>query len=239
MNKRRVPRYKRRIPLQFWSQNDRTPRKGFTQNVSVMGMFVSTNVPFKPGTRVFFEIVSGKEKVVLQAEVRYSARIDPALQKVLPSGMGIRLLRVDEVMSEILKLKESGVEVEDQPRAKVEVQQEEVAEPEVAVFAITFDNPHDLANTYERDIKYGGLFVAAPEPAEKDESVTVEFRFSWDSSLVVRVEALVVKRFASAEGSVMGEAVSGMGVAFSDPADVMTQFKDVISALENNPPQGA
>lgn len=197
-------------------------------------MFVSTNAPFRPGTRVFVEVPSGQEKLVLQAEVRYSARVDPALQKVKPSGMGIRLLRVEEVMSEVLKIQTPGVK----EIAVVEVQEkgieavDEESGLEGAVFEVTFETPHDMAKSYERDIKYGGLFVPAVEPAEQDERVVIEFRFRWDADQLVQVQAQVVKKFASAEGSIAGEAVSGMGVAFSEPADVMTQFSNVFSSVD-------
>ena len=89
-----------------------------------------------------------------------------------------------------------------------------------------------MASSYERDIKYGGLFVAANSPAEKDEKVVIEFRFGWDDLRRVRVAAAVVKKFASAEGSMAGESVSGMGVAFSDPVDVKRQFERVFSTLD-------
>ena len=97
MDKRKTPRFKRRIQLRFWSLDDRNPRKGFTHNVSVAGMFVASSAPFKPGTRIFVEIPTTTEKLVLQAEVRYAARVDPMLQKVKPSGMGIRFLTVEEL----------------------------------------------------------------------------------------------------------------------------------------------
>jgi Tfp pilus assembly protein PilZ len=242
MDKRTVPRYRRRIALHFWSQDDKTPRKGFTQNVSVVGMFVSTNAPFKPGTRIFLEIPSGKDKLVFQAEVRFSARVDLALQRVKPSGMGIRLLRVDEVMGELLKLKAAAVEViaeKPKPKAAAVASPDELSVPAHEVFPISFATPRDLVNSYTRDIKYGGLFIASPEPAEQDEPVVVEFRFAWDESQVIQVQAQVVKKFALAEGSVTGEAVSGMGVAFSDLSDVMTRFAEVISDLEKRPRQDA
>ena len=242
MDKRKVPRYRRRIALHFWSQEDKSPRKGFSQNVSVVGMFVSTNAPFKPGTRIFLEIPSGKDKLVFQAEVRFSARVDLALQRVKPSGMGVRLLRVDEVMGELLKLKATGVEViaeKPQPKTSEVATPEEPSVPADEVFPISFATPRDLVNSYERDIKYGGLFIASPEPAEQEEPVVLEFRFAWDDAQVIQVQAQVVKKFAFAEGSVAGEAVSGMGVAFSDPAGVMTQFAEVISALGQRPGQDA
>ena len=237
MDKRRAARYKRRIQLRFWSHDDRNPRKGFTQNVSVSGMFVSTNQPFKPGTRVFLELPSGQDKLVLQGEVRYSARVDPVLQKVMPSGMGVRLLRVDEVMAEILKIKSASAAVVELEATEAADETAGTEEPEDhglegGVFPTTFETPHDLATSYERDIKYGGLFVPSSEPADQDAKVIIEFRFGWDVEQIVQVQALVVKKFASAEGSVAGEAVSGMGVAFSDPADVMAQFSAVFSALD-------
>ncbi len=154
--------------------------------------------------------------------------------------MGVRLLRVDEIMAEILKLRAAGVEVviEEKPESTAGVAAEEPSETKEAIFPITFDTPHDLATSYKRDIKYGGLFIASPEPAEQDEQVVLEFRFAWDRAHIVRVQAQVVKKFAAAEGSVVGETVSGMGVAFSNPADVLTQFKSVLSALEQAPTQG-
>lgn len=222
------------MQLRFWSMDDRSPRKGFTQNVSVSGLFVSTNAPFKPGTRIFVEVPSGQEKLVLQGEVRYSARVDPALQKVKPSGMGVRLLRVDEVMSEVLKIETQNIkEIEVVASGSKAIQPvEEEPGLDGDVFQVSFETPHEMANSYERDIKYGGLFVPAAEPAEQDEKVVIEFRFGWNSEQLVQVQAQVVKKFASAEGSIAGETVSGMGVAFSDPADVMTQFTNVFSSLD-------
>lgn len=237
MDKRKFPRYRRRMALRFWSQGDREPRKGFTQNLSIAGMFVSTNAPFKPGTRVFLEIPSGRETLQLQGEVRFAVRVDPALQRVKPSGMGLRLLRTDEVMRELLKLKKADPEapVVEQVSAAVEEPIEESPKSHAEeAFPFSFSTPHDLITSYERDIKYGGLFVAAREPADQDERVVLEFRFAWDESRTLQVEAQVVKKFAAAEGSVAGEVMSGMGVAFSHPADVMTRFQKVIASLDGS-----
>ena len=89
MDKRKVPRYRRRIPLLFWSADDKNPRKGFTQNVSVMGMFVSTNAPFKPGVRVFLEIPSGQDKLVFQAEVRAELKRRARTQNLEPGTSSV------------------------------------------------------------------------------------------------------------------------------------------------------
>lgn len=229
MDKRKTPRYKRRIQLRFWSSDDRNPRKGFTHNVSVAGMFIASNAPFKPGTRIFVEIPTSTEKMILQAEVRNSARVDPLLQKVKPSGMGIRFLTSEELMAELLKLKKPpGEEKEVGEEAEVEESQG----LQGAVLTVTFTTPHDLANTYERDIRYGGLFVPTDQSVEEEDKVVVEFRFDWDSSLAVQVQSNVIKKFAAAEGSATGETVSGVGVAFTDPTSVTTQFSNVMSGLD-------
>ena len=231
MDKRKDPRYKRRIALQFWSSQDSTPRKGFTQNISVRGMFVATNAPFKPGTRVFLEIPSGQSSLILQAEVRYSARVDLALQRVKPSGMGVRLIRTEELMAELLKLKTGGAPVESEAEpAAAEVSASEPDSPSTEkVYPVTFASPHDFLRSFERDIKFGGLFLPAARVAFK---AHLEFRFDWNSDLVVRVEALVVKRFLAAEGSTSGESVSGMGVAFADPTEVISRFEQVRERLD-------
>ena len=228
MDKRKAPRFKRRIQLRFWSVDDRTPRKGFTQNVSVTGMFISSSSPFKPGTRIFVEVASGSEKLVLQAEVRYSARVDPALQKVRPSGMGVRFLTVEELMSELLKLRRSIAENAEQLNGNGDAEESEIH----PVLGVTFSKPRDLATSYERDVKYGGLFIPTEEDVEQDDRVVIEFRFGWDESLSIRAPAKVVKRFAAAEGTTAGETVSGVGVAFTDSTLLTSQFSNVLSDLD-------
>ena len=234
MERRKGPRYKRRIQIDFWSEDDRNPRKGFTQNLSLNGLFVATNAPFKPGTRVFLEIPSGNDQLLLRGEVRYSARVDPALQKVKPSGMGVRLLPVEELMSELLKLKQTAAETVSSSKEIDLAEADAEPEPKGPLFPVTYQTQRDLVRSYERDIKYGGLFVPAQEPAMKDETVVIEFRFGWDDLRTVRVEATVVKKFAAAEGSIAGEAVSGMGVAFVDPKDVTRQFEQIFATLDES-----
>ena len=230
MDKRKTPRYKRRIQLRFWSSDDRNPRKGFTHNVSVAGMFIASNAPFKPGTRIFVEIPTSTEKMILQAEVRNAARVDPLLQKVKPSGMGVRFLTTEELMAELLKLKKPPPGEEKEAGEEAEVEESQGLQG--PVLEVTFTTPHDLANTYERDIKYGGLFLPTEQSVEEEDKVVVEFRFDWDSSLAVQVQANVIKKFAAAEGSATGETVSGVGVAFTDPTSVTTQFSNVMSGLD-------
>jgi Tfp pilus assembly protein PilZ len=229
MQKRVAQRFKRRLQLRFWSLEDKTPRSGFTQDVSVTGMFICTNSPISSGARIAIEVSLGGEKIQLLGEVRHARRVDPVLRMVKTAGMGVRLLKVEEVMSEVLRLKRAVEEEVEEDELAAETTEE--TDEELAVFPVYYDSPHDLANTFSRDIKHGGLFVATPEPAERDERVMLEFLFDWDPSHSLRVEAQVVKKFVAAEGSSTGEQVTGMGVAFSQPAEVIAQFGEIVAGL--------
>lgn len=234
MQKRIAQRFKRRLQLRFWSLEDKTPRGGFTQDVSVTGMFICTGSPFSSGTRIVIEVPLDSEKVVLHGEVRHARRVDPVLRMVKISGMGVRLLKVEELMLEVLRLKKALQEEAEEDEATLEAAEQEEAErtaEELTVFPMYFDSPHDLANTFTRDVKHGGLFVATPEPAEKDETVILEFLFDWAPENRLSIQAQVVKTFVAAEGSATGEQVTGMGVAFSEPAEVIAQFRQIVAGL--------
>lgn len=233
MQRRAAQRFKRRLQLRFWSLEDKTPRNGFTQDISVTGMFICTNSPFRSKTRVAIEMPVGGDKIQLQGEVRHARRVDPVLRKVKNSGMGIRLLKVEEVMSEVLRLRKALTMVAEggenpvgnaEPRALR-------ASRAATVFPVSFASANELARSFNRDLRHGGLFVATPTPAERNERVRLEFRFDWDPDKRISVEAQVVKRFVAAEGSATGEQVTGMGVAFSDPAEVIARLSEILSSF--------
>jgi Tfp pilus assembly protein PilZ len=140
------------------------------------------------------------------------------------------LLTVEELRREILKIRKSSEESPERPGLDLAVP--ESAELEGVVLTVTFETTHELANAFQRDLKHGGLFVPTAEEVEEDDQVVVEFLFNWDPASVIQVQASVIKKFAAAEGSATGETVSGVGVAFSDPGSVKTQFSNLISGLD-------
>lgn len=237
MDKRKNRRLKRRIQVRFWRFDDPNPRSGFTFNISITGMFICTNQPFKPGSRIVVEVGRDGRKVELHGLVRHAARVDPLLQKIRPSGMGVRLLRTEEMMAAVLGLDE---QVEEEPESEEEIvaeedQQQEDSNPnelaegdlDPAVYHMNFVSPTELATSFERDLKFGGIFVPTSNLPDEDE-VVIEFLFDWTDVSRIRVPAHVVKRFEAAEGTAMGEKVSGIGVAFSDPEGAMAEFLTVI-----------
>lgn len=233
MDKRRNRRLKRRIQVRFWKPDEKIPKSGFTYNVSLTGMFICTNSPLKPGSRVIVEVGKEGRKLELHGQVRHAARVDPLLQKLKPSGMGVRLLRTEEMMAAVLGL---DAETTEEPEEKEEeqVQEEETVQTEAdedeeaaPMYSMNFVSPTELATSFERDLKFGGIFVPTVSLPEKDE-VVVEFLFDWSDDARVCIPAYVVKRFEAAEGTAMGEKVSGIGVAFSDPEGAIAEFLDII-----------
>ena len=238
MDNRKARRLKRRIQVRFWKQDDSIVKSGFTYNVSLTGMFVCTNSPFKPKTRITIEIGKEGSKLELQGVVRHAARVDPVLHKVKPSGMGVRLLKTEELMAAVLGLEnETSAGDEEQEQDQEEKLEEEeairteaVEDQEAAtIYSMNFVSPRELATTFERDLKFGGIFVPTLNLPEGDD-VVIEFLFDWDDFTRVRIPAHVVKRFDAAEGTAAGEKVTGIGVAFSDPEGAIMEFLDIVEA---------
>lgn len=93
MERRSVKRQARRVQVSFWAKGDDDRRTGYTINVSPTGMFVGTNRPLPPGSSVEVEIVDGDQRVTVEGSVVHAARVSPLLQRLRPSGMGVRFHR--------------------------------------------------------------------------------------------------------------------------------------------------
>ncbi|MEJ2084724.1 MAG: hypothetical protein P8Y44_03485 [Acidobacteriota bacterium] len=243
MDKREDKRLKRRFQVRFWRLDDPVPKSGFTYNISLTGMFICTNSPFKPGTQIVIEVGREGRKVELHARVMHAARVDPVLQKVKPSGMGVRLMRTEEMMAAVLGLNAVAEEedtVEDESVAEPEeaeeleateeseASEEEEEEPP-PLYYLNFVSPRELATSFERDLKFGGIFVPTSRIPDRDR-VVVEFLFDWNDITRIRIPAHVVKRFEAAEGSARGEHVAGIGVAFDDPEGAIEEFLDIVDS---------
>ena len=151
--------------------------------------------------------------------------------------MGVRLLRTEEMMAAVLGLDERDPEeIENEEENVVEEDQEQEdaipgeeaeGDPDPTVYHLNFVSPTELATSFDRDLKFGGIFVPTSNLPDGDE-VVIEFLFDWTDLSRIRIPAHVVKRFEAAEGTAMGEKVSGIGVAFSDPEGAMAEFLTVI-----------
>lgn len=93
MERRSNNRKARRVEVQFWGAADQDPRSGYTINVSPTGVFVGTSRPLPPGRKVRLSISIDEQEMTLAGTVVHAARVSPLLQRLRPSGMGIRFDR--------------------------------------------------------------------------------------------------------------------------------------------------
>lgn len=101
MRERANKRWARRVQVQFWEKGERA-RVGYTVNVSAVGMFVATRRPSAKGTRVTVKVMLPDRSFELEAVVQHALRSSPLLQKIRQSGMGLRFLRRQPKIRDLL-----------------------------------------------------------------------------------------------------------------------------------------
>jgi Tfp pilus assembly protein PilZ len=103
MERRQSKRQAHRVQVQFWDQADEVPRSGYTINISPTGVFIGTNRPLPPGSKVRLSISLEERDLSLDGTVVHAARVSPLLQRLRPSGMGVRFDRDHPELKELLK----------------------------------------------------------------------------------------------------------------------------------------
>jgi len=89
-NKHSHPRKRGRVQARYGVNGlDRT---AFTNNVSLSGLFLRTNMVYRPGTTIQLELVFPEESIGLWAQVIWSKKVPPQLAQTLHCGMGIRFI---------------------------------------------------------------------------------------------------------------------------------------------------
>ena len=229
MERRKAPRHKKRLSVRFWSAEHPEPKTGFTLNLSHKGAFIATSTPFSVGTWVTIEMPLGKKKIHLESLVRSSIRVDPALRRIKQSGMGVRLLRTEELIQGILSPKQgdSQEETPDRESPDSETAVEDKNNGESQVFSMYIDTPTDLAEIFDRHIQHGGVFVPTNGEAEVEEHVGLQFLFDWSPETVIQATGKVVKTFAAA-GSDGHGGLTGIGVAFTSPDETIDHFRQLL-----------
>lgn len=66
------------------------------------GMFVATNSPMAPGTRVRVEVVERERGFMVEGVVAHARKIRGDLARLTQSGMGVRFLSVEELVRELI-----------------------------------------------------------------------------------------------------------------------------------------
>lgn len=102
MSRRRAARRARRVQVHFWKQGEPTSYVGYTTNISMTGMFIATNSPMPPASRVRVEVIDRDRGFMVEGIVAHARKIRGELARVSQSGMGVRFLSVEELVRELI-----------------------------------------------------------------------------------------------------------------------------------------
>jgi hypothetical protein len=102
MTRRRSVRRPRRVQVQFWKRGEPHAHPGYTTNISMTGMFLATNSPQVPGTRLRIEVLEGDRGFVVEGVVAHARKTRGDMMRLSHPGMGIRFLGVDELVRELI-----------------------------------------------------------------------------------------------------------------------------------------
>ena len=103
MERRRNRRWPRQLEVRVWKRGDEAhPMRATSANISRTGIFVRTQQVLPSGTRLRLEVFNGPRSFVAEGVVMRALKTPTQLQSVMPSGMGIRFIHVEELLGELL-----------------------------------------------------------------------------------------------------------------------------------------
>lgn len=229
MNRRESPRKTQRVQIRFWRQGGERSYPGYALNVSARGMFIGTSYPLPTGSRLRAEVVDPDRGFVVEGVVVHSHRVAPELQRVRPSGMGVRFLGFDELLGELAPVTSPGRAPSVAPR--VAPRSERVDRES---FPVVYRSAREIFAILDRDLVHGGLFVRTQEPATVGSVITVEVRIESEAAIgepPLRLPARVVHRFAG-DGNGSPAATAGMGVELLDPQVAIDFLRGIAERLD-------
>jgi len=220
MERRQARRKAHRVPVRFWPRGETgQPRRGFTTDLSTGGMHVATGSVCPSTTRLRIEVGAEGVGFVVEGVVAHSRRVAPELRKLGLSGMGVRFLSVDELVSEMLGAAPGEDDAGEGPGA------------DEGFYRLRFDSPEQFLRAVRNDVAHGGLFVPTREPARLESAVTIEVVPPVEGLRPVRLGARVVQRIEPAAGRESPNLLAGMGVQLDDPAAARRALASAVAAL--------
>jgi Tfp pilus assembly protein PilZ len=202
MNRRSSPRSFRRLSVRFGRKGETQTFSGQTTDLSTGGMFVLTPHPFPSGTRVRVEIGEGARGFVIEGVVAHAHRLAPELRALGRSGMGIRFLTIEELLTEAVpELGRSGGRPE--------------VPPKDGVYPVRFDSLETFSAAVRNDVRHGGLFVPTRYPAPVATTVTLEIHPP-KGQPPLRLRAQVVHSVPATGLEERVNLLAGMGVQFEE-----------------------
>lgn len=102
MSRRRAARRARRVQVHFWKHGEPTSYVGYTTNISMTGMFIATNSPMPPASRVRVEVIDRDRGFMVEGVVAHARKVRSEMARISQSGMGVRFLSVEELVRELI-----------------------------------------------------------------------------------------------------------------------------------------
>jgi hypothetical protein len=256
MTRRRAVRRPRRVQVQFWKRGESHIYPGYTTNISTTGMFLATNSPQPPGTRLRIEVLEGDRGFIIEGMVAHARKTRSDLMRMTQPGMGIRFMAVEELVRELIPVlpgeteeipgEPSAPPPSAAPRPVTEPVAEKVAPPPASpatppvprpaegggAFSMGFLGPNEFLDIFQRDIVNGGLFVSTRYPGRLQETVRIELRPPVPGVSPVLLSARVVQRFEPQEGSFGPNLLSGMGVEILDLPAALAELRPIVEKLK-------
>lgn len=253
MERRRNRRWPRQLEVRVWRRgDDGQPLRATSGNISRTGIFVRTQQVLPSGTRLRLEVVNGQRSFLAEGVVVRAIRTPGQMQHVMPSGMGIRFLSLDELLVELLPGLDLAAEERMPGGIAAAVGQASsspgghvrgaggataTSPPRPApppgpvitgsLFPILFRDREQFRRAFERDIATGGLFVNTERPLALDSVVEVEIGVEGVAAPAVRLQARVVHRSEPSEGE-SGNLLAGMGLQFLDVQRAVERLRSLL-----------
>ena len=240
MERRSFKRWAKRFRVRFWGRgSEEEPRLGHTVNISKRGMYIGTGKPLRSGTRVRVEILDPDEGFVVEGVVTHSHEVAPELLKIKPSGMGVRLLGVRELVEGLVGERTEPPAESVAPAARVPAEPPSVgAEPEPqsqseASYRVRFRDRRHFREVFQREVIRGGMVVPTRDPARLDQVISLEIVPPTRRVEAFEVRARVVHTVQPSATSSGGgsKPYSGMGVEFEDAELAFERFEAVARRL--------
>ncbi len=218
MERRERARRPRRVQVKFWPRSSEKCYRGYSANISTGGMYIETNHHLPPrGARIRLEV--GEDGFMVEAVV---ARVNKSVQTLRPSGMGVRFLEIEELVSELLPEFASTAPTERQTPL-----------PEGS-YRLRFPGPEPFLAVYRRDLATGGLFIPTDDPPSLREVITVEILIEGSEVAPLRFQARVVHRLepGGPDGAAGGNLMAGMGVELLSFDMTLKKVRKMVAELE-------
>lgn len=227
--RREFPRHHRRIHVRFHAEGEETSTSGMTGNLSLRGAFITAPKVYPRGTRLRLELTGKEGPVVIEGLVAHAHRVPVELRALGTSGMGVRFLPPEDLISPLLPELGSGDPEPGDPEDPEATEAPSGTTGEPGVFRVSFASASDFLDCYRRDLVNGGIFVRTRYPRRPQSLVELEIEAP-DGEALVPVRGRVVQVVESRDGD--DPVRGGMGVELLDLDELLDRLQPLVERPE-------